>query len=88
MSQHKRTSLLAAVNQTTNEPAETTTENTPPEKNGTDSRKDKKIISGHFDLAVSKQLKQIAAEEDKTIQELLGEALNDLFIKKNRLPIA
>ena len=56
--------------------------NTPP------SRRGKKAITGFFDPTVSRQLKQLALDEDKTIQSLLSEALNDLFIKHDRTPIA
>lgn len=52
------------------------------------SRQGKKAITGHFDPAVSKQLKQIGLEQDKSIQDLLAEALNDLFTKYGRSPIA
>jgi len=47
-----------------------------------------KTISGHFDPAVSRQLKQIGLDQDSTVQELLVEALNDLFIKHGKNPIA
>ena len=56
--------------------------NTPP------SRQGKKAITGFFDPVVSRQLKQLALDEDKTVQSLLGESLNDLFIKHNHKPIA
>jgi hypothetical protein len=52
------------------------------------SRQGKKTIAGHFDPAVSKQLREIALAEDSSVQELLREALNDLFIKRGRPPIA
>lgn len=52
------------------------------------SRQGKKAITGFFDPAVSRQLKQIALDEDKTIQSLLTEALNDLFLKYKNKPIA
>jgi hypothetical protein len=52
------------------------------------SREGKKAITGFFDPAVSRQLKQIALEEDSNIQALLREALNDLFSKRGRSPIA
>ena len=52
------------------------------------SRQGKKAITGHFDPAVSKQLKQLALEHDKTVQTAIAEALNDLFIKYGRNPIA
>lgn len=58
------------------------TANTPP------SRQGKKAVTGFFDPIVSRQLKQLALDEDKTVQSLLSEALNDLFIKHNHKPIA
>lgn len=51
------------------------------------SRQGKKAIAGHFDPAVSRQLRQIALDNDTTVQALLGEALNDLFIKYKKNPI-
>jgi len=51
------------------------------------SREGKKMIAGHFDPAVSKQLKQLALEEDSTVQALLGEAINDLFVKYGKHPV-
>ena len=47
--------------------------------------------SGHQgtpSVPVSRQLKQLALEEDSSIQDLLREALNDLFRKRGRSPIA
>ena len=52
------------------------------------SRAGKKTIAGHFDPAVSRQLRQLALEEDTSVQELLREALNDLFDKRKRPPLA
>ena len=52
------------------------------------SRQGKKTIAGHFDPAVSKQVREIALAEDSSVQELLREALNDLFVKRGRPPIA
>lgn len=52
------------------------------------SRQGKKAITGFFDPVVSRQLKQIGLEEDKTVQALLAEALNDLFEKYGKNPIA
>src|SRR3546814_20228441 len=42
------------------------------------------LIGGHFPPEVSTQLRIIAAEEGTTVQSLLGEALDDLFVKKGR----
>jgi hypothetical protein len=52
------------------------------------SRVGKKTIAGHFDPAVSVQLKQIGLERDRSTQELLREAINDLFVKYGKGPIA
>jgi hypothetical protein len=52
------------------------------------SRQGKKTIAGHYDPAVSRQLREIALAEDSSVQELLREALNDLFTKRGRPPIA
>jgi hypothetical protein len=52
------------------------------------SRIGKKPITGFFDPAVSKQLKKLALDQDLTVQDLVREALNDLFKKNNLPPIA
>jgi hypothetical protein len=52
------------------------------------SREGKKAIAGFFDPAVSRQLKQIGLEKDMSVQDLLREALNDLFEKHGRARIA
>jgi hypothetical protein len=52
------------------------------------SRVGKKTVAGHFDPAVSKQLRQIGIDRDRSAQDLLREALNDLFTKYNKPPIA
>ena len=48
------------------------------------SRTGRKLIAGHFDPKVAKQLKLLAAEEETTIQALLEEALDLLFVKKGK----
>lgn len=52
------------------------------------SRQGKKMISGHFDKDVHRQLKMLALEKDTSIQNLLSEALNALFERNNKPPIA
>lgn len=52
------------------------------------SRRGKKIVGGYFDPAVSKQLHQIALDKETSLQDLIGEALNDLFVKYGKPPIA
>ena len=53
------------------------------------SRIGKKVVAGHFDIAVSNQLKIIGMDTgDRKQQALLQEALNDLFKKYGKAPIA
>jgi hypothetical protein len=52
------------------------------------SRVGKKVVAGHFDAAVIRQLKMLAMDNDSSIQALLAEALNDLFNKHSMKPIA
>ena len=47
-------------------------------------REGKKIIAGHFPKATWAELRRLAVDEDKTAQELLEEALADLFAKYRR----
>ncbi len=52
------------------------------------SRIGKRSVGGHFDPAVSRQLKVLAAELDRKVQDLVAEALNDLFRKYNKSAVA
>ena len=53
------------------------------------SRAGKKALIGYFDPDVSKQLKQMALDHDRdSVQDLLREALNDLFQKYKKPTIA
>ena len=52
------------------------------------SRQQTKLIGGHFDPIISRQLRQIALDENSTVQALLAEALNDLFVKYGKKPLA
>ena len=45
------------------------------------SRSGKRQVAAYFPAPVQKQLKFLAVENDTTVQNLLGEALNDLFAK-------
>lgn len=51
------------------------------------SRDGKRFIGGYFEPKVAKQLKLLAAEDDTTVQDLVEEALNLLFVKKGKGPI-
>jgi uroporphyrinogen-III synthase len=57
-------------------------------RTSTPSRVGKKTVAAHFDPAVSKQLKQLGLDRDTSTQALLREALNDLFTKYGKPPIA
>ena len=52
------------------------------------SRQGKKAIAGHFDPEVSRQFKMIGAETDRSLQDMLAEAINDFFLKHGRPPVA
>lgn len=52
------------------------------------SRQGKKGITGFFAPAAAKQFKLMAVESESTVQSLLEEALNDLFKKYGKSPIA
>ena len=51
-------------------------------------REGTRIVSGHFAAPVHRQLRLIAAQEDRTLQALLSEAINDLFAKRGIPPVA
>ena len=52
------------------------------------ARVGKRFVGAHFDPQVARQLKMLAAEDDKTIQELLEDAVDLLFIKAGKARIA
>ena len=52
------------------------------------SRRGKRHISGYFEPEVLRQVKILCAEEDKTINQVLADALNSLFVNKGKAPIA
>ena len=58
-----------------------TPQKTKSEKSSGSSRTGKKLIAGHFDPNVHRQLKQLSVSADTSIQDLLAEALSDLFQK-------
>lgn len=51
------------------------------------SRVGKKVISGYFEPQASKQLARLAIDQDRSNEDLLREALNDLFTKYRLPPI-
>ena len=52
------------------------------------SRQGKRCLTGWFDPKTHQQVRIIAAKEDKTYQQVLGEGLNLLFEKHGMPPIA
>jgi Antitoxin-like ribbon-helix-helix len=54
----------------------------------TSARAGKRLVGGHFDKAVSRQLRELAAREDTTVQALLAEAMNMLFAARGLPEIA
>ena len=59
-----------------------------PAKSSSTGRQGTKLIGGHFAPEVSTQLRILAAEESTTVQKLLAEALDDLFVKKGKGRVA
>lgn len=62
--------------------AQKTSDKVPP------SRRGKRHISGYFEPEVLRQVKIICAEEEKTVNQVLADALNSLFVNKGKAPIA
>ena len=52
------------------------------------SRVGKKVVAGHFDQVVIRQLKMLALNNDSSIQAMLTEALNGLFEKHSMKSIS
>ena len=50
--------------------------------------RDSVTIAGYFPKAVHRQLRTLGVMQDRTVQSLLGEALNELFRKHGKRPIA
>lgn len=92
---NKKTSLTEALSERTQELDKVTTDPGPKEPGGTKragtpvrpDRQDKTNITGYFDKPVKWELQDLATERSRTlgrrvtVQELLGEALNDLLKK-------
>jgi hypothetical protein len=51
-------------------------------------REGRKLVSAHVLPEVHRQLKQMALDEDSDIQHLLEEAIDLLFVKKGKPPMA
>jgi hypothetical protein len=60
----------------------------PPERSTARTRIGTKQIAAHFPADVAWQLRALAVERRSTVQDLLAEALNDLFAKHGKPEIA
>lgn len=60
----------------------------PKSKRGSKSRDGRVLVGGFFAPEVHKQLKQIALDEDKTLQEVLTEAIDHVFARAGKPTIA
>ncbi len=49
-------------------------------------RAGKKMVGGHFSAELSRAVNILAAEQDKTVQALMGEAIDDLLRKYGKNP--
>lgn len=92
MSKDKKVNLAQVFKENEEQQQETdtpeTVESAPANQKIAASRIGKKNISGYFAPEVHRQLRVIAAEEDKNLQDVLGDALNALFQQKGKPPIA
>jgi hypothetical protein len=52
------------------------------------SRRDTKAITVHFPEEVRRQLKSMAAEEGRSMEDMIAEALNLLFVRYRRAELA
>lgn len=86
--------LLQAMREKANPAAESTLIPTKQVNNGAGqealppSRAGKRQVAAYFPMPVQKQLKLLTVENDTTVQNLLAEALNDLFAKYGKPEIA
>jgi hypothetical protein len=68
-------------------PANTKTRKQAKEQTKT-GREGRQFIAGHVTPEAAKQFKLLAVQQDKTTQDLMVEAINDLFAKYNHSRIA
>lgn len=76
---------LKAVGAATQSPPQVAGE-TVKEPTARPSRQGKRVISGHFSPELSRGLNMLAIEQDKTVQALLGEAIDLLMRQYDRHP--
>ena len=60
---------------------------TPPPKAARQDRAGKKMVGGHYSTELSRALNILAAEQETTVQALVGEALDLLFRHYGKHPM-
>jgi hypothetical protein len=87
---NKKPSLSAALREVTRQPSPKPSAmvEIPDAAGKPPARQGRKVVSGHFAPEVSKQLKLLALERDTSLQDLLAEAIDDLFAKYQKGPVA
>lgn len=85
----KKTTLATALHRASGKPSNELSDLQPAmTKTVAPSRMGKKALTGFFDPAVTREIKQLALNQDSTVQAMLTEAINDLLLKYGRSPIA
>jgi hypothetical protein len=74
--------------QSREQPEADTEQGTPSPKHYRPVRDGKRFVGAHFHPEVARQLKVLAAEDGTTIQELLEQAVDLLFVKNGKAKIA
>jgi len=82
----KKSNLAEAFNKSTEK--STTEVESRPKVNEQTSRQNKKSLNAFVQPEVAKQMKLLSVELEKTQQDLFLEAINELFIKYGKQPIA
>lgn len=80
--------LLKKNGQLTPEPETEPTEEPKRKSPVAPSREGKVVMQAHFSKEAHNQMRMLAIETDKNIQELLVDAVNALFTMHNKPPIA
>ena len=86
-----KSSLAAAFGKTVqkqSEPKASSKEPEPQSKNTAPSRQGKRGIVAYVDPLAIRELKILSADQDRSMQDLFIEAINDLLVKHGKKPIA
>jgi hypothetical protein len=81
-----RPSIAANIKRATNTPPALTPAKR--ERVVPDYRKGKRTLSVWLREEAVRQLKGLSAETDRTVEDLMVEAMNDFFVKSGRQPLA